>query len=194
MKNPTLFLDRDGTINMDMTGSYVTKPSEFKLIEHAAEALVLAQISGFKLAIITNQQGIAKKLYTEKDLQSIHKRMLELIRKKTNSDGFNFDDIQYCPHKQDAGCKCRKPKTEMLEKAAVKLNSDLKNSFYIGDKDADMMCAHSFGIPFILVLTGYGNDTKKGFKKFPTKPVFIAEDLLTAVKFVLQSSPTKNTL
>lgn len=186
VKNPTLFLDRDGTINVDMTGSYVTKPSEFKLIPGAADALIRAKNSGFKLAIITNQQGIAKGLYSENDLHNIHNRMHELICAETNNLNFKFDNIQFCPHKSELKCECRKPKTDMLKNSSAILESDLSKSFYIGDKDADLLCAHTFGVPFILVRTGYGKDTEKDLATLSAKPIFIADDLSAAIDFILQ--------
>ncbi len=187
MKNPTLFLDRDGTINVDMIGAYVTKPSEFKLIPNVAIALNQAKQNGFKLSVITNQQGISKNLYSESDLDQIHKQMCKLIQNEINNPNFNFDDIQFCPHNKSENCLCRKPKTEMLKRSSQKLNSNLSKSFYIGDKDADLLCAHGFGIPFILVLTGYGKDTLRDIEQFPSKPIFVAKDLKDAVNFILKN-------
>lgn len=186
VKNPTLFLDRDGTINVDMSGSYVTSPSEFTLIPGAANALIRAKNSGFKLAIITNQQGIAKGMYTENDLHKIHERMHELIRAESKTINFSFDNIQYCPHKHELDCACRKPKTDMLKKAASILESDLSKSYYIGDKDADLLCASTFGVPFILVRTGYGKKTETEITTITAKPIYIAEDLTEAIYFILQ--------
>ncbi len=188
-KQPTLFLDRDGTINVNLDDTYVTKPSELELIPGVAAALVRARNAGYKLAIITNQAGIGKGLYSDQDLNEIHNEMTALIRKETGDSTFEFDCIEFCPHKSDVDCACRKPKTLMMERAIATLDSDLLKSFYIGDKKADLYCGADAGVRAILVRTGYGKKTEKECAEWTDKkPVHIANDLSDAVDFILSAS------
>src|SRR5689334_12490274 len=96
-----LFLDRDGTINIDKIGGYVTKPSEIELIPGAGHALIEAKKLDLTLAVITNQAGIGKNLYTASDLKQIHRQLETLIEKETATEEFRFDHIEFCPHKSD---------------------------------------------------------------------------------------------
>jgi D-glycero-D-manno-heptose 1,7-bisphosphate phosphatase len=187
MKTKTLFLDRDGTINIDLQGRYVTKPNELILIEGVAHALVKAKKHGFKIAIITNQQGIGKNLYTVDDLNKIHEHLTNLIRQETLDFTFCFDAIEFSPDLEGVSPSTRKPSPVMVERAAKKLNSDLSNSFFIGDKDTDLLCAEFAKIDSILVLTGDGKKTLEKIKTWSNqKPIFIATDLAQAIDWCIQ--------
>ena len=109
-KYTTLFLDRDGVINEKIDG-YVKTYSEFKFIDGVLESLKHLSEYFEKIIIVTNQQGIGKKLMTIDDLERLHKSMINEI----NLFGGRIDKIYYCPCLESENCgECRKPKSGML--------------------------------------------------------------------------------
>ena len=191
VRQPALFLDRDGTINVDLIGNYVLHPDKLQLVPGAATALSEARAAGFKLGVVTNQACIGKGLLTHEGLAKIHEHLEYLVRQEANLDRFHFDDLRYCPHRADEGCACRKPNTGMLEAAIATLNPVLDRSFFIGDKPADLGCANNAGIRSILVLTGYGSGTLKEVEagKCPT-PYAVCTNLLEAVRWISEDLRT----
>jgi len=191
-RNPQLsraiFIDRDGTLNEDI--GYVSTPDELILYPWAAEAVRLVNSSAFRAIVITNQSGIARGMYSEQTLGAIHERMItELAR-----EGARIDSVYYCPHHPDIGsvefrkdCNCRKPRTGMLDAAAREHNIDLTQSFIIGDKSSDILLADRAGARSTLVLTGYGRETLAHPERRPCRPSSVAENLLQAVKQILDS-------
>lgn len=183
-----IFIDRDGTLNEDI--GYVSSPNQLRLYPWAAEAVRLINNSGRKAIVITNQSGIARGLYTEDTLARIHSRMLNDLAR----EGARIDGIYYCPHHPAVGkppyrvaCACRKPRTGMLEAASLEHGIDLERSFVIGDKASDIELAENAGARGSLVLTGYGSETLAHPNRWPCKPSVIAENLLEAVKRILDS-------
>ena len=183
-----IFIDRDGTLNEDI--GYVSTPDELILYPWAAEAVRLVNESGFKAIVITNQSGIARGMYSEQTLGAIHARMItELARV-----GARIDAVYYCPHHPDIGavdyrkaCDCRKPRTGMPDAAALEHNIDLTRSFVIGDKSSDILLAQNATAHGTLVLTGYGRETLAHPERWPCRPSSVAENLLQAVKQILDS-------
>lgn len=138
-KRKAVFLDRDGTINVDK--QYVYKLEEFEFIPGALEGLKLLQEAGFLLIIITNQSGIARGYYTEEDYQKLNTHMLTLIEKH----GVHISEVLYCPHHPEATvkkyrvtCNCRKPRLGLFYQAQKEWNIDFSASFAIGDKMRDL--------------------------------------------------------
>lgn len=142
-----VFIDRDGVLNKE-TGKYVTCLDEFELNESVPDALLTWQDQGFELVVITNQGGIAKGLYTHRDLQQIHDHMIELLRQK----GVRLTDIFYSPHHPDFGNSLsRKPGSLMIERALAKHGLVASASYMIGDRPRDIECAEKAGVKGILV-------------------------------------------
>ncbi|MCD7956951.1 MAG: HAD family hydrolase [Lachnospiraceae bacterium] len=136
--NKAVFLDRDGTINVEK--SYLYQISEFRFVPGALEALKILQDAGFLLIIITNQSGIARGYYTERQFQELTDWMLQ----KMAVSGIKISKVYYCPHLPDAKiekyrmvCECRKPNLGMFQKAIDDYNISLTESFTIGDKIRD---------------------------------------------------------
>ncbi|HEV8485418.1 MAG TPA: D-glycero-beta-D-manno-heptose 1,7-bisphosphate 7-phosphatase [Blastocatellia bacterium] len=191
--NAALFVDRDGTINEDI--GYVSRPEDLIIYPWAAEAIRLVNESGMKAIVITNQSGIARGLYTEETLNHIHGRLREELARH----GAQLDGIYYCPHHPRIGderyrhiCGCRKPHPGMLHRAARELNVDLTRSFVIGDKSSDMNLATNAGAKGVLVLTGYGRETQEDRERWPCDPVLVADNLLQAVRLILDTAPTES--
>ena len=183
-----IFIDRDGTLNEDI--GYVSTPDDLVLYPWAAEAVRMVNESGLLAIVITNQSGIARGMYTEERLSSIHLRMIEQLA----CEGARIDAVYYCPHHPDVGdvryriaCDCRKPRIGMLDRAARDHRIDLKRSFVVGDKASDINLAGNAGARSALVLTGYGRETLTHPDLWPCEPEIIAENLLEAVKQILDN-------
>ena len=183
-----IFIDRDGTLNEDI--GYVSSPDRLMLYPWASEAVRLINNSGRKAIVITNQSGIARGMYTENALARIHSRMI----KELASEGARIDAVYYCPHHPAVGeppyrlaCDCRKPQTGMLDTASREHGIDLARSFVIGDKASDIELAENAGARGALVLTGYGSETLAHPDRWPCKPAVVADNLLEAVKRILDS-------
>jgi D-glycero-D-manno-heptose 1,7-bisphosphate phosphatase len=186
--NRCVFLDRDGTINEEV--NYLSHSDQLRLIAGAAEAIKQFNQAGLKTVIITNQAGVARGYFSEPALQQIH---LELERMLRAQDA-HIDAIYYCPHHPTAGigvykidCNCRKPKPGLLERAARELNLDLRQSFVVGDKPADLQAGGAVGCRTILVRTGYGLESEQELAGGESQPDHVADDLLAAARWILQS-------
>ena len=138
MQNASIvFLDRDGTINID-TG-YVRDASKVELIEGAAVALGDLKRAGCELIIVSNQSGIGRGLITEAEAEEVSKRVQELLTLE-DSDAL-FSKALYCPHSPDDGCDCRKPKTGLVD-----FQFSQAQAYIIGDKLSDIELGANLGI------------------------------------------------
>lgn len=145
--NKCLLLDRDGVINHD-PGDYTCSLDEFILLPNATKAIRLAQEKGYKIAIITNQAGIAKGLYTHETVRQIH----EFLQAECQKIGGHIDVIFYSPHHPDySNSLCRKPERLWVERAIAFLDGDIKQSVMIGDRDRDVEAANAAGVRGILM-------------------------------------------
>lgn len=129
--NKAIFLDRDGTINVDK--NYLYKIEDWEFIEGTIEGLQILQELGFKLIVITNQSGIARGYYTEDDAHKVFCYMIEELKKV----GVIIEKVYYCPHIGDE-CNCRKPKLELFYQAQKDYDIDFSRSYAIGDKLRDL--------------------------------------------------------
>lgn len=129
--NKAVFLDRDGTINVDY--GYVYRYEQFVFIDGVIEALKRFQELGYMLIVITNQSGIARGYYTEKDVSVLNRKMCDRLEE----EGVYITAIYYCPHLGDE-CDCRKPKLGLFYQAAKEYDIDMKSSIAIGDKLRDL--------------------------------------------------------
>lgn len=137
--NKAVFLDRDGTINVDK--DYLYKIDDFEYLPGAVEGLKLLQELGYLLIVVTNQSGIARGFYTEKDYQAIDQWMKDDLESK----GVTITDSYYCPHlpgapikEYDVLCDCRKPKLGLYYRAIEVWDLDIDKCIAIGDKVRDL--------------------------------------------------------
>ena len=184
LMNRAVFLDRDGVITQDPP-HYAHRLDQLKLIRKSAEAIRLLNENEFKVIVVSNQSGVAKGYYQEKDVGIFNRAIEEELKK----EGAYIDAIYYCPHHPDAGievyridCDCRKPKPGMLLKAAQELNINLKQSFMVGDKRRDIEAGCRAGCKTILVLTGHGGEESS---KNKIEVDFISVDLYEGVKNIV---------
>ena len=173
-----IILDRDGVINEDLW-DYVTKKEDFKPIEGSLLAIKKLTDAGFNISIATNQACISKKIINKKELQEIHDYMSLLIEEA----GGKIEHIVFCPHAPKDRCSCRKPETGLLNKIEERLGCSLKNSFFIGDKESDLLCAINYGCTPLLVKTGYGEKSLTSEHCPPKERCF--SNLLDGFNYVL---------
>ena len=145
MHSKALFLDRDGTVNIDY--GYVYRPKEFKLIEGIVDLCLDAQEKGYLIIVITNQSGIARGYYTEEDFQKLNRHMINLFA----SLGVKITDVFYCPELD--GYR-RKPECGMFIEAQKKYNIDMSQSVSIGDSERDIQAAQKAGVGMNVLFTG----------------------------------------
>lgn len=131
MKNKAVFLDRDGTINVEK--NYLYKKEDFEFEEGVIEGLRILQNLGFKLVVISNQSGIGRGYYTKEDAEHLFEYMVQELKKRN----INIDKVYYCPHYKEE-CNCRKPKLGLFYKAKEDLNLDFSECYAIGDKLRDV--------------------------------------------------------
>ncbi len=148
--NPkTLFLDRDGTLNIrPPRACYVEKPEDFKWIKGSIEAVRFLKEAGWRLILVSNQPGIARGNLTGERLEQIHRKMQEDLKRET---GYELDALYYCPHNWDENCECRKPKPGMLYQAQKEYSLDLTKCYLIGDDERDIEAGKAAGCRCIMV-------------------------------------------
>lgn len=143
--HPAVFVDRDGTLNVD-TG-YVSRPEDVVLVDGAARAIGRLNAAEIPVLIITNQSGIGRGYYTEQDFDAVEARLAELLK----SGGARVLATYHCPHAPDVTCECRKPGVKLFRDAAAEHALDLARSWYIGDRLRDIEPAATLGGTGILV-------------------------------------------
>lgn len=141
-----VFLDRDGTINVDKT--YVHRVEDFEFIPGAIDAMKDLYRAGFELFVVTNQSGIALGYYKEEDVWKVHEYMFnELFR-----NGVCLSGIKYCPHHSSVSpCNCRKPAPGMLESLISGFDVDVSRSYMIGDKMTDIEAGNKVNLTTVLL-------------------------------------------
>lgn len=147
-----VFLDRDGTINHD-TG-HLYKKEDFVFLANADKAIAEIKKKGYLVIIVTNQAGIAKKLYSADDVNALHKY---IDGRLCESNGVMADGYYYCPHHPEAlvdeyrmQCSCRKPQAGLILKAVsdfadIGIEIDLSNSFTVGNRCSDVFAGINAG-------------------------------------------------
>ena len=182
-----IFLDRDGVINEYLASGYVTGWDKFHFLPGAVEAIKLLNSNGYEPVVISNQAGVNKGLYSPETLNEITKNMSRAIEKA----GGSLKAVYYCPHREDENCDCRKPETGLFKKAIeeLNLNFDLAGTYFIGDSLKDIKAGKTLGCRTVLVLSGEASrtDAEEAGKKDGLSPDWVANDLLSAVKYIIKT-------
>ncbi len=145
--NKAVFLDRDGVINYD-PDDYIYKMEEFRFLNNILPIVKEVSKRGYLIVVITNQGGMDKKRFNGDDVERIHAH----IAKAFAENGSPISEIYYCPHHSDIQkCLCRKPDSLMVERALAKYNIDPSQSYFIGDKPRDIVCAEKAGVTGIKI-------------------------------------------
>ncbi len=149
-----LILDRDGVINAD-SDAYIKTVAEWQPIPGSIEAIARLSHAGYRIAIASNQSGLARGFFTLSQLNAMHQRLRDLVA----GQGGRIAFIAFCPHAPTAHCRCRKPRIGLLEDIAERLGSDLDGIPFVGDSISDIRAARAAGMQPYLVRTGKGERT-----------------------------------
>lgn len=147
--NKAVFLDRDGTLNVEV--DYLHEIDKFVFIDGTFQALRLLKAHGYKLIVISNQSGIGRGYYKKQDVEQLHHYMNAVLEKYDAA----IDAFYYCPHVEQDKCLCRKPHTGLIDRAAAEWEIDLGQSYMVGDKESDLMTAFNAGCKCAFVLSGH---------------------------------------
>ena len=177
MKVKAIFFDRDGTLNLDENG-YINDPKEMHLCQSVPEVLKYLKLLEYKIFIISNQSGIGRGMIKPADYRRVTNKFLTL------AGGYNtIEDIMYCLHTPDQDCKCRKPKTLLLDIVKENYDIDFRKSYFVGDKLSDMVCGTKAGLKTIMI-TGSDKSDELLFENKKVKPDIIiksVENLLNII-------------
>ncbi len=190
-----VFLDRDGTINHDT--NYLSSPHELRLIPGADRAIARLNAAGLWVVVVTNQSGLARGYFGERDLEAVHAELQRLLSRA----GARIDAFYHCPHLPpalyDSGppqrrgrprpelivpCECRKPAPGLVLRAARELGIELAGSFLVGDRPGDIACGRAAGLTCVRVATGPDASPPSGPEEVPHHQ---APDLAAAVDWIL---------
>jgi D-glycero-D-manno-heptose 1,7-bisphosphate phosphatase len=170
----TVFLDRDGTINVKSpAGKYIKSPAGLVLLPGAAKAVAKLNAVGIRVILVTNQRWMSEKSADPKRYAAVHARLVQLLAE----EGAWLDASYHCPHATGV-CDCRKPRTGMLRRAAWEHSFDLAGAVIVGDSDTDLLAGRAVGTATILLrASGAGTVSADA----------VVEDLGTAVGLILQT-------
>jgi D-glycero-D-manno-heptose 1,7-bisphosphate phosphatase len=188
VKFPTVFIDRDGTINKE--AGYMNHEDSFEIYPFVYHALKLLNIYNVLAVVVTNQAGIARGYFPEDIMHRLHKKMYKEFYKR----GVKINGLYYCPHHPSSkipelaiDCNCRKPKTGMFEQALRELPIDTNKLYMIGDKFSDIKFGHNIGAKTVMVKTGYGKgEIELNYSSQKILPDIIKENLLQAVLWIIK--------
>lgn len=184
---PAVFLDRDGTLNLEV--NRVSDADQLELLEGAGRAVRQLNRSGRLAVVVTNQPVVARGDCDEAELERIHAKLETLLGR----DGAYLDGLYHCPHHPDSGfpgerpelkirCDCRKPGIDLVERAVLDLRIDRQASWMVGDTTVDLQTARNAGLRSILVRTGHaGRDGR-----WPVRADFECSDVEEAVGFIVE--------
>ena len=165
LKKRAIFLDRDGVINYDK--GYTYKWNNFKFKKNVQKGLKFLIKNNFLIFIVTNQAGIGKGYYTEKNFQNLHKKIKSYLAIK----GIYINDVKYCPYHPEAKFKkyrkkslYRKPGNLMIKSILREWDIDIKKSIMIGDKNSDKQAAKNSNLYFEFVKKDFYLQVKKFVK------------------------------
>jgi len=181
-----VFLDRDGTINVER--DYLSDPEQLELIPGAGPAIHALNDAGLPVIVVTNQSGIARGMLDTARLDRITARLDELLA----AEGASVLATYHCPHHPEYAerldCECRKPRPGMLLRAAREHGLDLERSWIVGDSLRDLSAGEAVGARGILVETGKGAVQSAAARKGGDAPACVVADLAAAVQRILADS------
>ena len=184
MERPAVFLDKDGTLVKDVP--YNVDPAKMVLEEGATSGLRRLAQAGFRLVVVSNQAGVARGLFQERELQGVYAHLNEMLAQEA---GIRLDGFYYCPH-HPAGtvreyaveCGCRKPKPGLLLNAARDQGIDLSQAWMVGDILNDVEAGKRAGCRTILIDNGNETEWQRGPFRSPD---FTAANLDGAADIIL---------
>lgn len=184
---PVVFLDRDGTLNVE--AGYLHDLNQLQLLPGAAEAVCRLNTKGIAAIVVTNQSGPARGLFPESHVQNLNARLTTLLKEQQAL----LDCVYYCPHHAQGvvkeyaiACLCRKPQTGLIERAFEQFPElDRSRAYMVGDQSTDIDLAKNAGIKSVLVKTGFGVDVMEGRFQWVVQPDYVASSVVEAVDWVI---------
>lgn len=178
-----IILDRDGVINHD-SDEYIKSPSEWQPIDGSLEAIAKLNHAGFRVAVATNQSGIARQLFSMDTLADMHHKMMRLAEEA----GAHIDAIFFCPHAPRDHCNCRKPKPGMYLEISKRFNFPLEGIPVVGDSLRDLQAATAVDATPYLVRTGKGEKVEGLLEESGLGHVEVFDDLAHAAEHIISFS------
>jgi len=154
-QNRILFVDRDGTLIEEPPDEQVDAIEKLRFMPGVIDAMRQARAAGFRLVMVTNQDGLGSASFPQADFDAPHQFMLDIF----SSQGVEFDAVFVCPHRKTDGCDCRKPRIKLVEGFVREQNVDLAGSAMVGDRDTDLEFAANLGVRGIRVRR-HGNESE----------------------------------
>jgi D-glycero-D-manno-heptose 1,7-bisphosphate phosphatase len=174
-------LDRDGVINRD-SPDYIKHWSEFEFLPGSLKAMADLCRHGFRIIVITNQSGIGRGLIQLQDLSDMHTRLKDAVKER----GGRIEDIFFCPHRPDDGCRCRKPLPGLIQAAQARYGIDLSNAVMVGDNVKDILCACLAGCGHsIFIQPGPPAESLAILARQGCRPDHVARDLSEAARWII---------
>ena len=184
-KRRAVFLDRDGTLNVDF--GYVGDPERVVIVPGAVEGAAMLTAAGFLLIVASNQSGIARGYFTQVDCDAVAAKVKAMFA----AEGVELAAFYQCPHLPDAAvaqlavsCDCRKPKPGMLVRAAKEWNVDLARSWTVGDRARDIAAGHAVGCRGVAIQPVPSLQQPEDFRR--ARPEYVARDLVDAARFIIE--------
>jgi len=141
-QNRILFVDRDGTLIEEPPDEQVDAIDKLRFMPGVFDAMRQARAAGFRLVMVTNQDGLGSASFPQADFDAPQQFMLDAF----SSQGVEFDAVFVCPHRKTDGCDCRKPKVRLVEGFVREQDVDLSVSAMVGDRDTDLEFATNLGV------------------------------------------------
>lgn len=185
-KNRAIFLDRDGTINVEMK-PYTYRLEDFEFMPGAVEGVKILTKAGYTLVIVSSQGGIAKGIQTVEDVERFNRHIIAELKKHS----VKIHGVYYCPHhpngiikKYSIVCECKKPGTKLFKEAAKEFDIDFKKSWVIGDMERDIEAGIKLGCRTIMVKNpGKGEDY---YKNKTAQPDYFVNGLFEAAQIIVE--------
>lgn len=182
MSEPKLvILDRDGVINAD-SDAYIKSVDEWVPLPGSIAAIARLSQAGYRIAVATNQSGLARGYFDEITLANMHNLMCALVEQS----GGQIDVICYCPHGPDENCHCRKPATGLLEQIADVLGQQVAGAWLVGDHMKDMQMAIAGHCRPLMVRSGKGDSQLAAMPADLRAQVHVVDDLAEAARHILR--------
>jgi D-glycero-D-manno-heptose 1,7-bisphosphate phosphatase len=183
---PAVFLDRDGTLNVEV--NYLYRVADLVIIPGTAQAIQRLNAAGYIVVVVSNQAGIARGYYDEQALQVLQTHFAAVLAEQDA----RVDGWYWCPHHPDFSgpCDCRKPRPGMLRQAAFDHGIDFAQSWIVGDTLNDVAAGQAVGCRTLLVRTGYGRKAELELNPDVLPPNAVVDDLGAAVKLILEADAT----
>jgi histidinol-phosphate phosphatase family protein len=179
MSHRAVFIDRDGVI-CENRNDYVKSWDEFRFIRRSVDALVRLSRTDYLIVVVTNQSCVGRGIVSFDAVADINTKMVETVQ----DSGGRINKVVVCPHTQEDGCACRKPKPGMLLVTASDMDIDLSQSYMVGDAVVDMRAGNAAGCKCIMVLTGRGLDE---WMEMPEIKFQVAVNLEKAIDYITLS-------